>query len=62
MSAFDKERIALAKSRQEKDWTVLAKAKAKGLANRAKIKAEQYKKNCEAKNLEIARLVAGKTA
>lgn len=62
MSASDKESIALGKAQQDKVEAVLAKVKAEGLANRARIEAEQFNKNCEAKYLEIARLVAKNTA
>lgn len=40
----------------------LAKAKAEGLDNSARAKAKQYKKSCEAKDPEIARLVAENAA
>lgn len=58
MSVSDKECIALEKAQQEKIEAMLEKVKVKGLANGARMEAEQYKKSCEAKDLEIARLVA----
>lgn len=56
MSASDKERIALEKAWLDKDEVVLGKENVEGLANRASIEAEQCNKNCEAMDLEIARL------
>lgn len=49
-SASDKERIALACVWQEKDEAVAKMGKAEGLASRAKIKVDQFRKSCEAKD------------
>lgn len=44
MSVYDNERIALGKAQQDKANVVLAKAKAEGLANRAKIEPSSIRK------------------